>query len=90
MADRQTALPGEIVTFRIEYENIGDLPLSEINIVDNLTPRLGYVPDSGISSRAAILGVTDNGEGSVILSWKLNDALPGKTRGFVTFKARVR
>jgi len=90
LADRQTALPGEIVTFRIEYENVGDLPLSEINIVDNLTPRLGYVPDSGVSSRAAVLGVTDNGEGSVILSWKLNDALPGKTRGFVTFKARVR
>jgi uncharacterized repeat protein (TIGR01451 family) len=90
LADRQTALLGEIVTFRIEYENIGDLPLSEVNIVDNLTPRLGYVPDSASSSRRATLEVTDNGEGSVILSWNVKDALPGKTRGFVTFKARVR
>jgi uncharacterized repeat protein (TIGR01451 family) len=90
LADRQTALPGEIVTFRIEYENVGDLPLTDVEIVDNLTPRLGFVPESGSSSRPAIFGATDNGDGSVILSWKLNGPLPGKSRGFVTFKARVR
>ncbi|HET6326674.1 MAG TPA: DUF11 domain-containing protein [Planctomycetaceae bacterium] len=90
LADRQTAAPGETVTFRIEYENTGDLPLTEVNIVDNLTPRLGYIADSGVSSRPATFGTTDNGEGSVILSWKLNEALPGKSRGWVTFKAHVR
>jgi uncharacterized repeat protein (TIGR01451 family) len=90
LADRQTALPGETVTFRIEYENVGDLPLTDVNIVDNLTPRLGYIPETGTSSRPAIFGVTDNGEGSVILSWKLNESLLGKSRGFVTFKTHVR
>ena len=90
LADRQTAAPGQTVTFRIEYENAGDLPLTEVNIVDNLTPRLGYIADSGVSSRPATFGTTDNGEGSVILSWKLNEALPGKSRGWVTFKAQVR
>jgi uncharacterized repeat protein (TIGR01451 family) len=90
LADRQTAAPGETVTFRIEYENAGDLPLTEVNIVDNLTPRLGYIAESGSSSRPAVFSATDNGEGSVILSWKLNEALPGKSRGFVTFKAHVR
>ncbi len=90
LADRQTAAPGETVTFRIEYENVGDLPLNDVKVIDNLTPRLGYVQDSGASSRAATLGVTDNGEGSVILSWKLSEPLPGKSRGWVTFKAHVR
>lgn len=90
LADRQTAAPGETVTFRIEYENTGDLPLTEVNIVDNLTPRLGYIANSGVSSRPAIFSTTDNGEGSVILSWKLKEALPGKSRGWVTFKAHVR
>ncbi len=90
LADRQTALPGETVTFRIEYENIGDLPLTEVSIVDNLTPRLGYLPETGVSSRPAVFGIADNGEGSVILSWKLNEALPGKSKGWVTFKAKVR
>jgi uncharacterized repeat protein (TIGR01451 family) len=90
LADRQIAAPGETVTFRIEYENTGDLPLSEVNIVDNLTPRLGYIPGSGTSSRPATFGATDNGDGSVILSWKLNEPLPGKSRGWVTFKTHVR
>jgi uncharacterized repeat protein (TIGR01451 family) len=90
LADRQTAQPGETVTFRIEFENVGDLPLTEVSIIDNLTPRLGYIPDSGVSSRPAVFGIADNGEGSVILSWKLNEALPGKSKGWVTFKAKVR
>jgi uncharacterized repeat protein (TIGR01451 family) len=90
LADRQTAVPGETVTFRIEYENTGDLPLTEVNIVDNLTPRLDYIAESGKSSRPAVFGSTDNGEGSLILSWKLNEPLPGKSRGWVTFKAHVR
>ena len=29
-------------------------------------------------------------EGSVILTWSLKEPLKGKTKGFVTFKARVR
>ena len=90
LADRQTAEPGETVTFRIEYENTGDLPLTEVTLIDNLTPRLGFIPETASSSRPAILGVDDNGEGSVILSWKLKEALPGRTKGFVTFKAKVR
>jgi uncharacterized repeat protein (TIGR01451 family) len=90
LADRQTAAPGEVVTFRIEYENIGDLPLTDVKVIDNLTPRLGYVADTGASSRAANLEVTDNGEGSAILTWKLSEPLPGKSKGWVTFKATVR
>jgi uncharacterized repeat protein (TIGR01451 family) len=90
LADRQTALAGEFVNFRIEYENIGDRELNEVRVIDNLTPRLEYVADSGASSRMAALDVTDNGEGSVILTWSLKEPLKGKTKGFVTFKARVR
>jgi uncharacterized repeat protein (TIGR01451 family) len=90
LADKQTARPGEIVSFKIEYENIGDRELKDVRIIDNLTPRLEYVPDSGTSSRPAILDVADNGEGSVILTWSLKEPLRGKTKGAVTFKARVR
>ncbi len=90
LADRQTALPGEFVNFRIEYENIGDRELNEVRVIDNLTPRLEYVADSAASSRTAALDVTDNGEGSVILTWSLKEPLKGKTKGFVKFKARVR
>jgi uncharacterized repeat protein (TIGR01451 family) len=90
LADKQIAQPGEIVNFRIEYENIGDRELKDVRIIDNLTPRLEYVADSATSSRSAALSVTDNGEGSVILTWSLKEPLKGKTKGFVTFKSRVR
>jgi uncharacterized repeat protein (TIGR01451 family) len=90
LADRQTALPGEFVNFRIEYENVGDRELTEVRIIDNLTPRLEYVADSASSSRAAVLDISDNGEGSVILTWSLKEPLKGKTKGVVAFKARVR
>jgi uncharacterized repeat protein (TIGR01451 family) len=90
LADKQTARPGEIVNFRIEYENLGDRELKDVRIIDNLTPRLEYVSESGASSRPAILDVADNGEGSVVLSWSLKEPLRGKTKGAVTFKARVR
>jgi len=90
LADRQTALPGEFVNFRIEYENIGDRELTEVRIIDNLTPRLEYVADTASSSRAAVLDIADNGEGSVIVTWSLKEPLKGKTKGVVTFKARVR
>jgi uncharacterized repeat protein (TIGR01451 family) len=90
LADKQTALPGEIVNFRIEFENVGDLELRDVRIIDSLTPRLEYIAESGNSDRPAALDVADNGEGSAVLTWSLNEPLPGKTVGIVTFKARVR
>jgi uncharacterized repeat protein (TIGR01451 family) len=90
LADKQIAKPGEIVNFRIEYENIGDRELTEVRVIDNLTPRLEYVVETAVSTRPSTLEVTDNGEGSVVLTWSLKEPLRGKTKGAVTFKARVR
>jgi len=90
LADKQTAVPGETVRFTIEYENVGDIELSNVQIIDNLTPRLGYLESTGTSNRAADLVVSDNGEGSAILTWTLKGPLPGRTKGTVTFEARVR
>lgn len=78
------------MNFTIEYENIGDTEVGQVEIIDNLTPRLEYVDESGKSNRPATLNVADNGEGSVILRWTLRDPLPGRAKGSVTFQARVR
>jgi len=90
MADRQMAQPGDVVTFTIRFDNIGDLAVHDVVIVDNLTPRLEYVEDSATSDRDGRLVEEDNGEGSLVLRWELDDALAGRTGGVVTFKARVR
>ena len=38
MADKDVAQPGEVITFTIRYDNLGELPLYAIRIIDNLTP----------------------------------------------------
>lgn len=90
LADKKAAKSGDIITFTIRYDNLGDRELKNIRIVDNLTPRLEYVEDSATSTRAGRLDVEDNSEGSLVLKFVLDKPLPGKTGGVVTFKAKVR
>lgn len=90
LADKESALPGEIVTFTIRYDNLGDRELRELRIVDNLTPRLEYVTDSADSDRAGRLVVEDNEEGSLVLTFEVTEPIKGHTGGVVLFQARVR
>ncbi|HVV98694.1 MAG TPA: DUF11 domain-containing protein, partial [Planctomycetaceae bacterium] len=89
-ADKQEADIGDVITFTIHYMNSGDLDLTDVVIVDNLTPRLEYIHDSATSDRAGGLIEQDNGEGSKILRWELEEPLKGKAGGTITFKARVK
>jgi len=90
LADKKTAQPGDEIEFTIRYDNLGGREVHHIRIVDNLTPRLQYIDDSATSDRKGNLVLQDNGEGSQILIWEMEEPLPGKTGGVVTFKARVR
>ena len=90
LADRKLAQQGEEIEFTIRYDNTGGTDLYEIRIVDNLTPRLEYVRDSAMSDLAGNLTVEDNGEGSLVLRFDLDDPLPGFTGGVISFRARVR
>jgi uncharacterized repeat protein (TIGR01451 family) len=89
-ADKSIAEPGDIVTFSIRYDNIGDREVRDVVIVDNLTPRLEYVDDSATCDVNGVLETEDNGEGSLILRWVLDEPLRGRSGGVVTFQARVR
>ncbi len=89
MVDLETAVPGDILTFTIEFQNIGDKDLYNIRIVDNLTPRLEFIEDSGASDRKGKIAVEDNFEGSQMLTFELQGKLKGKAKGTVEFKARV-
>ena len=89
MVDVETAVPGDILTFTIEFQNIGDKDLYNIRIVDNLTPRLEFIENSGASDRKGKIVVDDNFEGSQMLTFELQGKLEGKAKGTVEFKARV-
>jgi uncharacterized repeat protein (TIGR01451 family) len=90
LADRKTAQPGDVITFTIRYDNLGDRELHNIRILDNLTPRLEYIDQSATSERAGRLVVEENAAGSLVLIFELDEPLPGHTGGVATFQARVR
>lgn len=87
------AKSGDVITFRIHFRNTGDYNVSEVRIVDNLTPRLIYingtgevkVPDGG----AGDLSVMPNKDGGQLLQFELDQPLKGGQSGTITFKAKV-
>lgn len=89
-ADKSDAKPGDIITFTIRYKNTGDRPLSNVLIIDNLTPRLEFIEGTGESDRDGRLVVEDNQEGSLILKWEIEGQLEGQAGGTVSFQAKVR
>lgn len=84
------AKQGETVTFTIEYHNWGDRELTNVRILDNLTPRLEFIPGSVKSDIECETTVSDNGEGSVVLQWALKNDLPGHATGTISFQCRVK
>lgn len=90
LADRDTAVSGEVLTFTIHFENLGDFDVHDVRIVDNLTPRLQYVDGSAQTDALGEVIITPNGEGSQTLTFKLEDGLKGHESGTIQFQTRVR
>lgn len=90
IADRASAHPGDTVHFALKYENVGNRPISELTLIDNLTTRLEYVEGSQVSDRPADFTSEMNEGGSLILRWALPQPVePGQT-GLIQFACRVR
>jgi uncharacterized repeat protein (TIGR01451 family) len=90
LADRSDALPGEVVTFAIKVANVGDAPVEDIVLTDNLTTRLEYVDGSQTCSGGAIFESFVNDGQSLRLQWKLTDQLRVGESVTIRFQCRVR
>lgn len=104
LADKGMAQPGDVITFVIRFDNSGDLELHDVRIVDNLTPRLEFLEDSATCDLPGQVIMEDNDEGSLVLTFALDEPLPGRkavddvknkgktirTGGVITFQCRVR
>ncbi len=89
-ADRQSAQPGDVVTFFLRYSNHGGRPLTDVAVSDSLSGRLEYVPGSAQADRDAVFTTEQNEAGSTILRWEISGRLaPGQT-GVLRFQAKVR
>ena len=90
VASTQAASPGEIVEFTLRYDNVGNEPLGNVTIIDNLTTRLEYVEGSQTASREARFLTQINEGDSLVLRWEITDPVNQGTGGTIRFQCRVR
>jgi uncharacterized repeat protein (TIGR01451 family) len=90
IASTPAAQPGDIIDFTIRYDNVGDQTVGNVVILDSLTTRLAYVPDSAQSSRKAYFNATENPAESLELRWEIDEPLKPGEGGLVRFKCKVR
>ena len=90
LASTGSALPGEEVEFTLRFDNIGDRVIGNVTIVDHLTTRLEYVPDSAKASVDADFTAIPNSNGSSVMRWEIIDPVEPGEGGILQFKCRVR
>ena len=90
VASDQMANPGDVISFTIRFDNVGEQPLKSLVVTDSLAPRLEYVEKSQQSSVAADFSITPNSVGSSVLRWELENGLKPGDGGLVRFSCKVR
>ena len=90
LASTYHALPGEEVEFTLRFDSIGDQVIGNVTIVDNLTTRLEYVPNSAKSTVDAGFSAVPNGAGSTVLRWEIKDPVKPGEGGVLQFRATVK
>jgi uncharacterized repeat protein (TIGR01451 family) len=90
IADKSDARPGEVVNFTLRFDNVGDQPVGNVTIVDNLTTRLEYVEGSQTCSVNADFATEENAGESLVLRWAVIDPLKVNEGGIIRFQCRVR
>ena len=90
VASKKDALPGDVIDFTLRFDNVGNERIGNVTLIDNLSPRLEYVPESAQCDLDAEFFTQENEGESLILRWEIKDPLePGKG-GIIRFQCQVR
>ncbi|MDR1291051.1 MAG: DUF11 domain-containing protein [Planctomycetaceae bacterium] len=89
VASKKSAQPGDIIEFTLRFDNLGTEPLGNITVMDNLTTRLQFIPDSAKSSVPSGFVVESNGVSSFTLRFEITDPLEAGQFGVIQFRCRV-
>jgi uncharacterized repeat protein (TIGR01451 family) len=90
IADKTSAKLGETVTFTLRFDNLGGRDLSQVRVIDHLSPRLELIEDSIACDLPAAHDITVSEEGGAVLEVRLDEPLAGETGGAIRFECRVR
>ena len=90
VASTQLANPGDEVDFTLRFDNVGNQPIGNVTIVDNLTGRLEYLPGTAQCSLPAGFSTQESQSGSLVLRWEITNPLKPGDGGVARFHCRVR
>ena len=90
VASTQFAEPGDEVAFTIRFDNVGNKVIGNVTIIDNLSTRLEYVPDSAQCSLDAEFYTQPNEGDSLVIRCEIADPLEPGQGGIIRFRCRVR
>jgi uncharacterized repeat protein (TIGR01451 family) len=90
VASTPVAEPGDEVSFTIRFDNVGNQPIGSVEIIDSLTTRLEYVPNSAQCSLQARFATQANEGDSLVVRCVLSDPLPAGKGGVFRFRCIVR
>jgi uncharacterized repeat protein (TIGR01451 family) len=83
------AEPGDVLTYVIQFRNMGNTPIRAVSIIDSLLPRLGYVKGSAQGPKGTSFTAAENRVGSTELRWDLPNTIAPGQEGYVSFQALV-
>lgn len=90
VASKADAKPGEVVDFTLRFDNVGEQPVGNVTIIDNLTTRLEYVKDSQSCTLKSEFKTQENPGESLVLRWEIGQPLKVNEGGIIRFQCRVR
>lgn len=91
IADKSEAKPGEIITFTLRFDNVGDQRIGNVTVIDHLMPRLEYVEGSAESTLPArFIATPQQPNETTVLRWEIEDVMQVNDGGIIRFKAKVR
>ncbi|MCA9198306.1 MAG: DUF11 domain-containing protein [Planctomycetales bacterium] len=90
VASTGAAAPGEEVAFTLRFDNVGDQPIDQVTVIDNLTTRLEYVKDSAECDLDAEFKTDENNGDSLTVSWTIKEPIKPGEGGIIRFRCRVR
>ena len=89
-ASRKSALPGDVIDFTLRFDNVGNERIGNVTLIDNLSPRLEYVPKSAQCSLDAQFFTRENEGESLVLRWEIKQPLKPGQGGLIRFRCKVR
>lgn len=90
LASAKAARAGDTVRFTIRFDNVGDEAVGNVTIMDNLTTRFVYIPDSETCDIKAEFKTEPNDQQSKILRWEIDEPIEPGHGGIIRFDCRVR